>query len=34
VLVDQHGTPVPELAPAGADGTRLDADTTHVRKAR
>ncbi|MEV7676103.1 helix-turn-helix domain-containing protein [Streptomyces sp. NPDC088752] len=31
-LVDQHGTPVPELVPAGADGTRLDADTTHVRK--
>ncbi|MGW9436387.1 winged helix-turn-helix transcriptional regulator [Streptomyces sp. NPDC055607] len=31
-LVDQHGTPVPELVPTGADGTRLDADTTHVRK--
>lgn len=32
VLVDEHGTPVPELSPAGADGTLLDADTTHVQK--
>lgn len=32
VLLDQHGTPVPEFAPAGADGTLLDADTTHVQK--
>ncbi|QKW05006.1 helix-turn-helix transcriptional regulator [Streptomyces sp. NA04227] len=34
VLVDQHGTPVPEFAPAGADGTLLDTDTTHVQKTR
>ncbi|MEU2872567.1 helix-turn-helix domain-containing protein [Streptomyces olivoreticuli] len=33
-LVDQHGTPVPEIAPAGADGTLLDTDTTHVQKPR
>ncbi|MFI5592212.1 winged helix-turn-helix transcriptional regulator [Amycolatopsis sp. NPDC051758] len=33
-LVDRHGAPVPDLAPAGADGTLLDADTTQVRKAR
>ncbi|WP_262705902.1 MULTISPECIES: winged helix-turn-helix transcriptional regulator [Streptomyces] len=33
-LVDQHGTPVPEIVPAGADGTLLDADTTHVQKTR
>lgn len=33
-LVDEHGTPVPEIAPAGADGTPVDAETTHVRKAR
>ncbi|MFI9118286.1 winged helix-turn-helix transcriptional regulator [Streptomyces bikiniensis] len=32
-LVDRHGAPVPEFAPAGADGTPLDAGTTHVRKA-
>ena len=32
VLLDQHGTPVPEIAPAGVDGTLLDADTTHVQK--
>ncbi|GAA2455244.1 helix-turn-helix domain-containing protein [Streptomyces macrosporus] len=32
VLVDRHGIPVPEIAPVGADGTPLDADTTHVRK--
>ncbi|GHF71064.1 transcriptional regulator [Streptomyces mashuensis] len=31
-LVDRHGTPVPELAPAGADGTLLDAGTTRVHK--
>lgn len=31
-LVDRHGTPVPEFAPTGADGTVLDTDTTHVRK--
>ncbi|CAM2895329.1 winged helix-turn-helix transcriptional regulator [Streptomyces albus] len=31
-LVDQQGVPVPEFAPAGADGTPLGADTTHVRK--
>ncbi|MER6715176.1 helix-turn-helix domain-containing protein [Streptomyces sp. NPDC000877] len=34
VLVDQHGTPVPEVAPTGSDGTLLDADTTQVRKVR
>ncbi|MFE2561439.1 winged helix-turn-helix transcriptional regulator [Streptomyces sp. NPDC059352] len=34
VLVDQHGTPVPECAPAGADGTLLDTDSTHVQKTR
>ncbi|WSQ14944.1 helix-turn-helix transcriptional regulator [Streptomyces sp. NBC_01231] len=33
-LVDQHGTPVPEIVPTGADGTLLDADTTHVQKTR
>ncbi|PVC73181.1 helix-turn-helix domain-containing protein [Streptomyces sp. CS081A] len=32
-LVDRHGDPVPEVAPTGADGTPLDAGTTHVRKA-
>ncbi|GAA3598658.1 helix-turn-helix domain-containing protein [Nonomuraea rosea] len=32
-LVDLHGTRVPEIAPAGADGSLLGADTTHVRKA-
>ncbi|MEV4896377.1 helix-turn-helix domain-containing protein [Nonomuraea sp. NPDC055795] len=31
-LVDRHGVPVPEVAPAGADGTFLDSETTHVRK--
>jgi DNA-binding HxlR family transcriptional regulator len=34
VLVDRDGTAVPEFTPTGADGTLLDADTTHVRKAR
>jgi DNA-binding HxlR family transcriptional regulator len=34
VLVDQQGVPVPAVAPAGADGTAVDADSTHVRKAR
>jgi DNA-binding HxlR family transcriptional regulator len=33
-LVDEHGTPVPEVATVGTDGDVLDADTTHVRKAR
>lgn len=32
VLVDQHGTPVPEIVPTRADGTLLGADTTHVQK--
>ncbi|GHE96754.1 winged helix-turn-helix transcriptional regulator [Streptomyces fumanus] len=32
VLVDLHGVPVPELAPAGTDGARLDAGTTRVSK--
>ncbi|MEU9116250.1 helix-turn-helix domain-containing protein [Streptomyces sp. NPDC048483] len=33
-LVDQHGTPVPEIAPTSADGSLLGDDTTHVRKTR
>jgi hypothetical protein len=33
-LVDQHGTPVPEIVVADSDGTLLDADTTRVRKNR
>ncbi|GGY11475.1 winged helix-turn-helix transcriptional regulator [Streptomyces hiroshimensis] len=33
-LVDQHGTPVPHITPAGADGTLLGAATTHVQKAQ
>ncbi|GAA5056296.1 winged helix-turn-helix transcriptional regulator [Nocardia callitridis] len=33
-LVDEHGTRIPELVPTSADGTVLDADNTHVRKAR
>ena len=33
-LVDQHGAPVPEIAPTSADGTLLGTDTTHVRKSR
>ncbi|MCI2423558.1 helix-turn-helix transcriptional regulator [Saccharopolyspora sp. K220] len=33
-LVDQRGTPVPEIAPTSADGSVLDADTTHVQKTR
>lgn len=33
-LVDQHGTPVPEIAPTGADGTLLGIDSTHVQKTR
>ncbi|MFD7169290.1 winged helix-turn-helix transcriptional regulator [Streptomyces violascens] len=32
VLVDQHGVTVPEIAPTGADGTLLSADTTHVQR--
>ncbi|MEU4270344.1 helix-turn-helix domain-containing protein [Streptomyces sp. NPDC026092] len=32
VLVDQHGTPVPEFVPADADGAALGTDTTHVLK--
>lgn len=32
-LVDQHGDPVPELTPVGADGSILDTGTTRVRKA-
>ncbi|ANW22598.1 winged helix-turn-helix transcriptional regulator [Streptomyces clavuligerus] len=31
-LVDQHGTPVPDLTPTGGDGTPLDAGTTRVRR--
>ncbi|MEU9093711.1 winged helix-turn-helix transcriptional regulator [Streptomyces sp. NPDC087901] len=33
-LVDQHGTPVPDIVPTGADGAVVDAGTSHVRKAR
>jgi len=33
-LVDRHGAPVPQVAPTGADGAVLDADTTHVQKTR
>ncbi|MFI0213932.1 winged helix-turn-helix transcriptional regulator [Streptomyces lydicus] len=33
-LVDQRGTPVPEIAPTGADGTLLGIDSTHVQKTR
>ncbi|WP_067817671.1 winged helix-turn-helix transcriptional regulator [Actinomadura kijaniata] len=33
-LVDQHGTPVPEIVPTSTDGALLDADTTHVQKVR
>lgn len=33
-LVDQHGAPVPEIVLTSADGTLLDADTTHVQKPR
>ncbi|MET7291205.1 helix-turn-helix domain-containing protein [Streptomyces griseoloalbus] len=32
VLVDQRGVPVPEVAPAGADGAPLGVGTTSVRK--
>ncbi|WP_406458658.1 helix-turn-helix transcriptional regulator [Streptomyces sp. NBC_00876] len=31
-LVDQHGTPVPEIVPTGTDGALVDAGTSHVRK--
>jgi DNA-binding HxlR family transcriptional regulator len=34
VLVDRDGAPVPEVAPTGADGNRLDVETTHVQKVR
>lgn len=33
-LVDRHGTPVPEIAPTGVDGTPLGSDTTRVQKVR
>ncbi|MFD3495804.1 winged helix-turn-helix transcriptional regulator [Streptomyces sp. NPDC058690] len=33
-LVDQHGTPVPDIAPTSDDGTLLDPNTTHVQKPR
>ncbi|MFE9722081.1 winged helix-turn-helix transcriptional regulator [Streptomyces sp. NPDC005794] len=33
-LVDEHGTPVPEIVPTSADGTPLDTGTTHVQKIR
>ncbi len=33
-LVDRHGTPVPEVAPAAADGTLLDSRNTRVQKTR
>ncbi|MEW1700950.1 winged helix-turn-helix transcriptional regulator [Streptomyces sp. NPDC093249] len=31
-LVDERGVRVPDIAPTGADGAPLTADTTHVRK--
>ncbi|MFB7312605.1 winged helix-turn-helix transcriptional regulator [Streptomyces sp. NPDC056192] len=33
-LVDQHGTPVPDIAPTSNNGTLLDPNTTHVQKPR
>ncbi|MFD7947632.1 winged helix-turn-helix transcriptional regulator [Streptomyces sp. NPDC059744] len=33
-LVDQHGTPVPDIAPTSDDGTLLGPNTTHVQKPR
>ncbi|AEN11206.1 MULTISPECIES: helix-turn-helix domain-containing protein [unclassified Streptomyces] len=33
-LVDEHGTPVPDIVPTSADGNPLDTDTTHVQKIR
>ncbi|MYU24726.1 helix-turn-helix domain-containing protein [Streptomyces sp. SID8352] len=33
VLVDDHGSPVPDLTPEAADGTPLDASTTRVHRA-
>ncbi|SNT56400.1 transcriptional regulator, HxlR family [Actinomadura meyerae] len=33
-LVDEHGAPVPDFTPTGADGTVLDPDTTRVQKIR
>ncbi|AGK75109.1 winged helix-turn-helix transcriptional regulator [Streptomyces microflavus] len=33
VLLDRHGTPVPDLTPVGADGADLNSDTTHVQRA-
>ncbi|GAB3952130.1 winged helix-turn-helix transcriptional regulator [Streptomyces sparsus] len=32
VLVDQHGDPVPDVAPTRGDGTPLTPETTQVRK--
>ena len=34
ILVDEHGIPVPSVSPTSADGTPLDTETTHVRKAQ
>ncbi|MEV1117737.1 helix-turn-helix domain-containing protein [Actinosynnema sp. NPDC049800] len=34
VLLDEHGAPVPEIAPTSADGTLLGTGNTHVRKVR
>lgn len=31
-LVDEHGTPVPEIVPTSAAGAPLDTATTHVQK--
>ncbi|QTA36899.1 transcriptional regulator (plasmid) [Streptomyces sp. CA-256286] len=33
ILLDRHGTPVPDLTPVGADGALLNSDTTHVQRA-
>jgi DNA-binding HxlR family transcriptional regulator len=34
ILVDQNGVPVPKITPTDAEGSPLNANTTHVRKAR
>jgi DNA-binding HxlR family transcriptional regulator len=34
VLVDRNGVPVPDLAPTGVGGDRLDVETTRVQKVR
>ncbi|MBF6192426.1 MULTISPECIES: winged helix-turn-helix transcriptional regulator [Nocardia] len=34
ILVDEHGIPVPEIAPTGSDGTALGTGNTRVQKTR